>query len=88
MNKLVRVFLIGILLTRPSLADEERLHVLLATIGRQTLFRMMGAIPAKYSSQSTWEYHYGGDGNYYEHLKDVISKILWVDKVIYQIRPP
>jgi hypothetical protein len=42
-----------------------------------------GIIPFDMADKSTWEYRYGGDFNYYNNLKTHVSKIEFLDLIIY-----
>ena len=45
-----------------------------------------GIIPAHAAPKSTWEYRYGGDGEYYINLQPYVANTIFLDTLIYRIR--
>ena len=46
-----------------------------------------GIIPFELNKKSKWGYFYGGDGAFYENLVPITEKIVFMDYIIYKIRP-
>jgi GT2 family glycosyltransferase len=47
----------------------------------------MGIVPIELNKKSDFGYFYGGDYNYYENLSNQGFPIVFVDKIIYIVRP-
>jgi len=46
-----------------------------------------GIIPNAIAGKSTWENFCGGDGRYYTNLKNNVNEIVFLDEVVYTVRP-
>lgn len=46
-----------------------------------------GVIPGQLNSKSHWGEYYGGDFEFYWKVGNVVDHVVWVDWVIYQMRP-
>ncbi len=47
----------------------------------------MGAVPSRCNSQGGWAQAFGGDFNFYQSVESCVSKVEFVDQVIYLVRP-
>lgn len=46
-----------------------------------------GAIPTKYNSQATWPLIGGGDASFYTDIAKMVKRVIYVNHVIYIVRP-